>query len=397
MRPDDPFHFGSAAPDPGPDRRLDPPRRAPRAIPLGSIGGIPITIAWSWVLSIVLVTVLGVPVVRQVVPGTSRTAAIAVSVALAILLGLSVLVHELGHCLAARALGVRVTRVRIYLVGGMSELSTLPASPRDEAVIAAAGPAASAVLAAIFGLLIGSVPDGTLAWLLVVLLALSNAVVAAFNLLPALPLDGGRVLRAGVWRLTGGRRTGTLAGVVGGYLIAVGLTVWAAVLLTGSTAAAVLQGGIAAVMAVFVGVGAAREHPGARPPAWPDRVPINRVMRPIVQLPSESPVSWVLTVAAGRTVVLTGVDGVTDGILDEAAGAALARTAPQATAALAARPIAPDTVVLASDDPAEVVERLRMVAAPSLLVVDEHGLPAGVLTREDVTAVLSGRLPADRR
>ena len=147
------------------------------------------------------------PVISQVVPGTGTGLAIAVSIMLGVLLGASVLAHELGHCWRPGVLGMQVVGVRLYLLGGVSELQRVPRSPREEAVIAAAGPAVSARLAGLLWL--GGRRDRRPApssWLLVMLLALSNLVVAVFNLLPALPLDGGRVLRAGVWRVSGNRR-----------------------------------------------------------------------------------------------------------------------------------------------------------------------------------------------
>ena len=73
----------------------------------------------------------------QVVPGTGTAAAVAVSVLLGVLLGASVLAHELGHCLAARMLGMTVVGVRLYLLGGVSELARVPRSPREEAIIKA--------------------------------------------------------------------------------------------------------------------------------------------------------------------------------------------------------------------------------------------------------------------
>ena len=172
---------------------------------MGRIGGVPIVVAPSWVLSVAVIVALGVPVISQVVPGTGTGAGRRGVDLLGVLLGASVLAHELGHCLAARVLGMQVVGVRLYLLGGVSELAKAPRSPREEAIIAAAGPAVSAVLAGAFWLAVAATTPGTVGWLLVMLLALSNLVVAVFNLLPALPLDGGRVLRAGVWRVSGNR------------------------------------------------------------------------------------------------------------------------------------------------------------------------------------------------
>jgi Zn-dependent protease len=360
-------------------------------IPLGRIGGIPIVLSLSWLLSVLIIAILATPVVQQAIPGISTGAAVAVSIGLGVLLGVSVLAHELGHCLAARSLGVPVLQVRLYLLGGVSELGRLPSTPREEAAIAAAGPGVSALLAGVFGLLVGSTTPHTVSWLLLIELALANLVVAFFNFLPALPLDGGRVLRAGVWRVFGRRRWGTLSAVIGGYVIALALVIWGLVELAGSTRAALLQGGVAVVMAVFIGIGAASERNSDKVVRWPADVTIAGLARAVVQLPAESPVALAHQVAAGRAVILTGADGLAVGLMDEAMAVELARNQPNAPATMAARPITPEMVILADDQPAEVVDRLRLVSATHFLLVDDSGRPAGVVLADDIARILTRR------
>lgn len=376
MRPSDPGSSGTAQ------------REVPRGFPVGRIGGVPIVVAPSWVMSVAVIAALGVPVVVRLVPGTGTGAAVAVSVLLGVLLGASVLAHELGHCLAARALGVTVVGVRLYLLGGVSELARVPRSPRQEAIIAAAGPAVSALLAGVFWLAVRATYPGTVGWLLVMLLAWSNLVVALFNLLPALPLDGGRVLRAGVWRASGNRRAGTAAAVIGGFVIAALLVGWAAVLVNDAGSAGLLPAGIAVAMALFVAVGAAAEWRQHGNSHWPADVSLASLARPVAQLPTETPVGLALDAAAAdRSVILTEADGVARGLLDVPAARALAERDPRAPASLVARPLSPEEIVLADDDPAEVAERTRTVDAAAFLLVDAAGRAAGVLLRADIVAV----------
>lgn len=365
------------------------PPESLRGFPIGNIGGVRIVVAPSWVASVAVIVALGVPVITQVVPGTGTGVAIVVSIVLGVLLGLSVLAHELGHCLAARRLGMGVVGVRLYLLGGVSEMSRAPRSPREEAVIATAGPAVSAVLAGVFALTLQLVRSGTVAWLLVLLLALSNFVVAVFNLLPALPLDGGHVLRAGVWRATGNRRAGTSAAMIGGYVIAVALVGWAALLVLNVGSAGLLPAGIVAAMGLFVAVGAGAERFGRSDRVWPADVCIQSIARPVAQLPTETPVAQALDAAADRAVILTEADGVARGMLDVAAARELAGRDPGAPASLVARAWLPETIVLADDDPAEIAQRTRTVNAAAFLLVDGAGQPAGVLRREDILAVLT--------
>jgi len=318
---------GAAAPATGPVR----------GFPVGRIAGVAIVVAPSWVLSVAIIAALGIPVITEVVPGTSTSLAVLVSVLLGILLGFSVLAHELGHCLVARLRGMDVRGIRLYLLGGVSELGRLPATPRDEALIAAAGPAVSAVIAGLCWLILTTTRTGSVSWLFVLLLALSNLVIAVFNLLPALPLDGGRVLRAGVWRATGNRRSGTAAGVVGGYLIAAALLIWAIVLIVTTGSGGLLPAGIAVAMAMFVAVGAAADRPRRPLNQWPAGLSLASLASRILELPAQTPVREALDAGIDRAVLLTEADGMARGLLDIAAARSLAERDPLAPASLAGR------------------------------------------------------------
>lgn len=366
------------------DRRPVPVRaRGWSGIPLGRIGGIPIRLSFSWLLAALLIVVLAVPLVHQVIPDSTTVVAVGVAACLAVLLGLSVLVHELGHCLAARMLGIPVLDVRIYLLGGVSTLGRSTVSPKEEAVVAVAGPALSALLAGLFFLLLGGADNRGVGWLLLIQLALANAIVAVFNLLPALPLDGGRVLRAGVWRFSGRRRWGTLAGTVGGYLTAAALVIWSIVQLTKSTQVSVLQAAIGVVMAIFVAIGAAGEHRFDRMVEWPSDQTLASMARQVVQLPAEVPVQLALQAAAGRAVILTAADGVVAGLMDDRAAMDLARTDPRAPALRVSRPIPPETIVLPDESPSDIAIRVPPADPQDLVLVNESGLPAGVIPAQD--------------
>jgi Zn-dependent protease len=116
---------------------------------------------------------------------------------------LSVVLHELAHAFVARAHGVSVGGITLHVLGGVSELNDEPASPRAEAVIAIAGPLASFVIAAfVFAAHEAAVP-GTSTSAFLAYVALANLLLGAFNLVPAFPLDGGRLLRAALWAWDG--------------------------------------------------------------------------------------------------------------------------------------------------------------------------------------------------
>jgi Zn-dependent protease len=199
---------------------------------LGRIAGIPVGASWSVLLIAVLVAwSLAGSILPGLAPGLAPSAYwLAAAVATGLFLG-SLLAHEVGHALVARRAGLRVRGITLWLLGGVAQLEDEPASPGDDLRIAIVGPAISLALAVGFGVaaaglaLLGApaLAVAVLGWL-----AVGNVALAVFNLIPAAPLDGGRVLRALLWRRHGNRAraavTAATAGqVAGGILIAYGL------------------------------------------------------------------------------------------------------------------------------------------------------------------------------
>ncbi|WP_084469972.1 M50 family metallopeptidase [Amycolatopsis benzoatilytica] len=356
------------------------------------VGGVPVLLAPSWWIGSLVVVVLYAPLVGRLLPDASTLTAWLLAAGFAVLLGLSVLAHELGHCLVALRLGIPVRRLRLFLLGGLSEVARTPREPRQEGLVAAAGPAVSLVLGGFCSLLLFAVPPDGAVWLLVAECAVANFAVGLFNLLPGLPLDGGRLVRAGVWALTGLRAKGTKAAVAGGALVATGLLVWAFLGLATGSPDRWLRLGVCVVTAWFVILGARSELAAEARRGWPAGLELSELVRPVLQLPAESPVSDALAASAGRGVVLVRADGVAAGLLDEQAAQQLASVSPHAPAEQAAEPIRAETVLLSSEPGEEIAERVRETPAWQFLVVDDEGRPAGVLRREDLrVALLQGR------
>jgi Zn-dependent protease len=351
-------------------------------------GGVPVLLSPSWWLGSVAVVILYTPLVSRFLPEAGPLLSISLAMAFAVLLGASVLAHELGHCLAALRLGLPVRRVRLFLLGGLSEIARTPRRPGHEGLVAAAGPAVSILLAGVCGLVLLVLPSEGPIWLLVLECAFANAAVAVFNLLPGLPLDGGRMLRAGVWALSGKRGFGTKAAVFGGWIVAGALVVWALWGLAIESPDRWLRLGVCLLTAWFVIEGASGELAAEQRRTWPPGLRLADLVSPILQLPAESPVSSALTAAAGRGVVLVRADGVAAGLLDRVAAERLAERTPMAPAEHAAEPIRPESVLLDSEPGEDIVERVLETAAWQFLVVDEEGRPAGVLRREDLRAAL---------
>jgi len=198
----------------------------------GRIAGIPVGASWSALLIAGLIAwSLAGSLLPAEVPGLAPAAYWLAGLAGAGLFLGSLLAHEVGHALVARRAGLTVRGITLWLLGGVALLEDEPATPGDELRVALVGPAVSLALAVAFGLAavagsLAALPAAAVtvaAWL-----AVANAALALFNLLPAAPLDGGRVLRGLLWRRHGSRvrasLTATKAGVwVGAGLVAYGL------------------------------------------------------------------------------------------------------------------------------------------------------------------------------
>lgn len=134
-------------------------------------------------------------------------------------------VHEVAHAVVARRFGVRVIGITLFLLGGVAEIQGELPSPGSEFAVALAGPATSIAIGSVFAL--ASAAVGRAGWrgteVVTFTLAVVNLGVALFNLVPGLPLDGGRILRAAIWRTTGSFARATRAAAIGGRVVAAAL------------------------------------------------------------------------------------------------------------------------------------------------------------------------------
>lgn len=203
-----------------------------QSLRLGRVAGIPVGIHWSVAVIVGLIAgILGTQVLPGMAPGQSTSAYWSVAVPGALLFVAALLAHELAHAFVAKRAGVPVRSITLWALGGVAELGGEPPSARSDLQIAVAGPATSLIAAAVFGgLAVGLDAAGVPAIVVAALiwLAVMNALLAAFNLLPGAPLDGGRILRAVLWMRHGDRsraaHAATSAGrIVGGALIGLGL------------------------------------------------------------------------------------------------------------------------------------------------------------------------------
>ncbi len=182
-------------------------------IRVGSIGGVEISLDYSWfiIFFLILGTFAGV-VFPAHVPDVDRLGYLAMGFIGAALFFISLLIHELAHAFTAIRKGIGVEGITLFIFGGMARMERDTTSPGDEFVIAGMGPVASFALAALFyGLAaVGNLTGAPLAVTVVAeYLGFLNLILAIFNLFPGFPLDGGRLLRAILWKVTGSMRRAT--------------------------------------------------------------------------------------------------------------------------------------------------------------------------------------------
>ncbi|MGD8278845.1 MAG: site-2 protease family protein [Gemmatimonadota bacterium] len=194
---------------------------------LGRILGFDISLDVSWFVILALVVwSFATGVFPQESPGLTGQAYLAMSLVAALLFFTSLIGHELSHSLVARAKGIQVEGITLFLFGGVARIRSEATKPGDEFLIAGVGPLASVVIGAVFlaiarfGGSIGLIEP----WRIVAeYLAFLNFALAIFNLLPGFPLDGGRLLRAVAWKLTGSLSRATRVATTGGRVLGYGL------------------------------------------------------------------------------------------------------------------------------------------------------------------------------
>lgn len=351
--------------------------------------GVPVHLQPSWfAFAAVVVVVYGDLLDERADHGYAAAGAFVV------LLLVSVVLHELGHAAVARAYGLPVRAITVSFLAGLTEITEPPQTPGRECAVAVSGPLVSLVLggAAAGGALVAA--DGGTVALVLQLVAGANLVVAVFNLLPGLPLDGGRVLKAGLWRGTGDEHRATVASARAGQLV--GLLVLPTLLLlvaaTGGqvTLATVAFGGL---VAAFVCLGATGALATARAEQRLPALSAGALARHALPAPADLPLAEavrrahehglhaiVVVDAAGRPVALVGEDRV---------HAVPESRRPWVSIAEVARPLSPELCVGSSLSGHDLLAALRSAPATEYLVTDETGAPPRVLVAADVARALS--------
>lgn len=369
----------------------------PGGLRVARVLGVPVFVSPTWFLFAALVVAVYGPVLAEHLDSGRGYLAAG---GFALMLLASVLLHEIGHAVVARAFGLPVRSITVTFLAGLTEITEPAQTPAREYAVAIVGPMVSLLLAGLGAGLLPVLEPGSLPHLLALGTAMTNGVVAVFNLLPGLPLDGGRVLRAVLWRLTGDPYRSTVLAAGAGRLVAVvGVPL---VVLVGMPAAGL--GGPSVLTGVFAGLVGGFLFAGAtstlRHAQVVQRLPgatVARLARPALAVPADLPVSEAVRRAhvAGRyAVVVVDGEGRPQALVTEGA----VRTMPEArrpwvSVADVSRRL-DDGLVL---DPAlggeALLAALRRTPATEYLVAghgaDGEGLR--VLTAADVLRVVADR------
>ncbi|MDQ1740452.1 MAG: hypothetical protein QOE53_2104 [Pseudonocardiales bacterium] len=391
-----------SSPRPEPDRH---PRG--RLLRIGSVLGVPIFLTPSWLLVAGFITISYAGFLREQIPGASHAASYALSLVFATALAASVLLHEVGHTVVSKVVGLPVRRIVVFLLGGVSEIEGEARRPRDEFAIAAAGPLVSLALAGCcWAVSLLPAAESALGVLLL-LLAWSNLVIAVFNVLPGLPLDGGRLLQALIWMMGGSRLTAIRIAARAGRGVAalLGLAVlFSNAILGGSSPADLASIGSTAMgfaVAAFLWIGAGQALQMAELNARAAGLRLEELLRPSLYLPAQTPVSEAVRQAAatgaGGIVVIDG-QGRSRALVDEAQIAQIpADRRPWTSLGQVARELRPGLILaedLAGD---QLIDTLRSHPASEYLVVGRDGVARGVVAAVDLARALGLPRPKLRR
>ncbi|MFF5186893.1 site-2 protease family protein [Streptomyces sp. NPDC000345] len=401
-------HAGSHDPDgtrttgPTPALTKGPPPQRPPEQPRGGLlmgrpFGVPVYVAPSWFLVAALITWVFGGQLDRVLPelGAARYL---VSLFFAVAFYASVLIHELAHTLAALRFKLPVRRIQLQFFGGVSEIEKEAETPGREFWLAFVGPLLSLALAGVFYLAMQPVEPGTVPGVLLAGLMISNLIVAIFNLLPGLPLDGGRMLRAVVWKITGKPMSGTVAAAWVGRALAVSVLIGLPLLTQsgalGSSAEdsvgmdTVTDALLAAILAAIIWTGAGNSLRMARLREHLPELRARTLTRRAVPVETDTPLSEALrraNAAGARALVVVDAHGEPLSLVREAAIVGVPEhRRPWVAVSGLAQDLTDGMRVSAELAGEDLLDVLRATPATEYLVVEETGEIYGVLSAADV-------------
>jgi Zn-dependent protease/CBS domain-containing protein len=367
-----------------------------RGFLMGRPFGIPVYVSPSWFVVAILITFA----FGHSIPKDVAVAPVSYLVAFvyAVLLYASVFVHELSHAVTARLFKMPVRAVTLHILGGDTAIERESPTPGREFLIAFAGPAVNLLLAGaglLVHLALALPPVGDL---LLEGLTVANLIVGVFNLLPGTPLDGGVLLRAVIWKITGRRRTGTVVAAWIGRGVAILVLVAGALLAGYRTGTVDTSGWItvlwAAMISSFMWVGATQTLRDLR---VRDRIPLlqaRRLARPATLVTAGTPLSEAVRQAnenSAGALVIVDYDGKPTGLVSEQAVLATPeQRRPWIDVGDVSRGLRPDLMLPADLTGEDLIIAVRKAPATEYLLVEPDGQVYGVLAVADLNRAFAG-------
>ena len=387
---------GQAAPEPpGPPDPVPDQPDAPSGLVIGRPLGIPVYVSPYWFVIAGLFVLFYANGLEGQVEGSA--ARYLVATAFVLLLYLSVLIHELSHCVVARAFRLPVRRILLYPLGGYSEIEQEPQTPAREFLVSAAGPLLSLALAGLGYVIVVVADPSGIPRVLTDQLVLANVLVGVFNLLPGLPLDGGRMLRAGVWKVTGRPSTGTIAAAWAGRGLAVALLALPLVLTLrggGQSSGGVVNVLWLAVIAAFMWVGAGQSIRATRVRERLPTLQARGLARRAISIPASLPLAEAIRradEAGARALVVADHEGQPIAIVNEAAVIATPeQRRPWIEVGTLARTLDPGLVLSADLTGMALIDAVRRSPASEYLLTEPSGEIYGVLATTDLDRAFAG-------
>ncbi|MFD6184235.1 site-2 protease family protein [Streptomyces goshikiensis] len=364
---------------------------------MGRPFGVPVYVSPSWFLVAALITWVFGDQLDRILPDLGPVRYL-VSLFFAVAFYASVLVHELAHTIAALRFKLPVRRIQLQFFGGVSEIEKESETPGREFVLAFVGPLLSLALAGLFYLGLKAVDPATVPGVLLAGLMISNLLVAAFNLLPGLPLDGGRMLRAVIWGITGKPMTGTVAAAWVGRGLAVAVLLGLPLLTHTGTLGnrgteiggmnTVMDALLAAILAGIIWTGAGNSLRMARLREHLPELRARALTRRAIPVENATPLSEALrraNEAGARALVVVDGHGDPTAIVRESAIASVpGHRRPWVAVSTLAQDLTDGMTVSAELTGEELLEHLRATPASEYLVVETSGEIYGVLSTLDV-------------
>ncbi len=363
------------------------PPHPPGTLRVGSIAGVDVLVRSSWLLVALLIAFLLAPRIEQVQPGLGALKYVA-GLAFAVLLYLSVLLHEIAHALMAQRYGLGVRSISLHFLGGATEIDSETRTAGEEFKVAVVGPLTS-IAVGLLALALLTVSPGGLVGLAVQGLAGANLIVGVLNLVPGLPLDGGRVLKSAVWKLTGSVHQGTIVAAWGGRVAAVLVLGWPVLASSAfGIRPDVFDYLMAFIIATFLWSGATASMINARLRRRLPELKARPLARRVVAVPDGLPITEAVRRAqelGAGAIVIHGSDERLSGVVSEAA---LLATPDERRAWVPVSSVArtiEDGIVLEADLAGEdLVRAMSSTPAEEYVLVEPDGTIFGVLSTVDV-------------